>query len=97
MTTILNASIIVIVGQPNGGQMKYLQTEVFGPLPISTARKSGLCQYGRRVTGGPRCINEIKVGDQYVGGEHQPDFAAGFGRPRWCMECAAMLTEAKAA
>jgi hypothetical protein len=56
---------------------------------VHRARKAGKCEYGRRVTGGPRCTNEIKVGDLYVAGEADGYYAGGFGRLRYCAECCA--------
>jgi len=62
-------------------------SEVFGEMRIRKATKvAAMCEYGRRVTGGPYCTNQIAIGDRYVEGDLG---VGGFKHRRWCMECAA--------
>ena len=56
-------------------------------MKTATARKPGICEYGRKETGGPICRNPINKGDKYVVGDIDPYRAGGFGHSRWCLEC----------
>ena len=62
--------------------------------PIRKARNAGQCDFWRGALHGGCCKTMIKPGDYYAEGERNDD-AGGFGRDRYCMECAGV--EARAA
>lgn len=59
---------------------------------VRTARKAHKCDArNARGHGTGACTNDIAVGEKYVEGEMDPYRAGGFGRERYCEECAALM------